>query len=296
MREMRRTRRRRTLTAAFVARVLGSTGYASAQTGSEAPGAAEKLPSPTEAPPYWSHGEARPFASGRAIAGLGFARLALSAGYGKPHWAWAGLEVNAFASPFYTSAQAGLHARLILAELYVAVRRTYSFERGAVPMADSVSRADLESSANKLHYTSLDVDLWGFLPVGSALFVWEIAYIRLLEQPSAMLFFEELQRVVITKEGLLTSKLAPMVRIPIGRQSYVGALAEHLTLWGRSQTLLVVRLGPSFYATLSDHWDLLGFVSWPMYDHDTLGVWVGMYGSGAARYRFATQDHRTSAP
>jgi hypothetical protein len=162
-------------------------------------------------------------------------------------------------------------------------------------MADSVSRADLESAADKLHYTALDVDLWGFLPVGRALFVWELAYTRLLEQPSAMLYFEELQRVVITKDGLLTSKLAPMLRLPLGRQTYAGALAEHLTLWGRSQTL-VVRLGASLYATLSEHWDLLGFVSWPVYDHDTLGAWVGMYGSVAARYRFATQDHRASAP
>jgi hypothetical protein len=295
VREAGRSRHRRALEAVIAALVLGMTGYGFAQTGSTAPIASGNLPLPTEKPPYWSHGEPRPFVSGRALAGLGFTRLALSAGYGKPHWSWAGLEVSAFASPFYATAQAGLHARLVLAELYVATRRTYAFQRGAVPRADSVSRSDLESAADKLHYTSLDVDLSGFLPLGRALFVWELAYIRLLGQSSTMLYFEELQRVVITKDGLLTSKLAPMLRLPIGRQTYAGALAEHLTLWGRSQTL-VVRLGASLYATLSEHWDLLGFVSWPVYDHDTLGAWVGMYGSVAARYRFATQDHRTSAP
>lgn len=47
---------------------------------------------PSPGVPYWSQGRARPFLSGLAIAGVGYGRLALNAGYGKPHWAWAGVE------------------------------------------------------------------------------------------------------------------------------------------------------------------------------------------------------------
>jgi hypothetical protein len=55
--------------------------------------------------PYWSEGRARPFVSGLVVAGVGYGRVAFDAGYGKPHWIWAGVEGTGLITPDYTSMQ-----------------------------------------------------------------------------------------------------------------------------------------------------------------------------------------------
>ena len=241
--------------------------------------------------PCWAKGEPRAFLAGRAIAGSGFGRVALAAGYGKPHWLWAGPEVVGFVSPFYAAWSGGIHVRAAIVDLTILWRRTYSFEFGTLPAARSVSSAELRSSPGRARYYSLDARLSGFLPISRLLIAWEVTYIRPIDLAASPLVYEEAQRIVIGSRGLVTTKLTPMVRVLTARDFYAGLFAEHLSLLGRPDSL-VFRLGPSLYLTLSDHWDAMGFASWPLLGADSLGAWDGMYGAIAARYRFATQEAR----
>lgn len=246
--------------------------------------------------PYWSGGSARPFISGRAIPGFGYGRFALTTGYGRPHWLWAGAEGLATLTPMYTAVQAGLHASLVVVDLMLTIRRTYAFDHTLIPMADSLGSADLNQPGQPAaKSTVIDASLWGLVPYGRWLLTWDLTYVRPLGQASSMLLYEEIQRAVIASEGVVTLKLGPMVNLSASGQVYAGVLAEHLSLLGRNDSL-VFRLGPNVWIELSRHWNLFGYCTWPVHGPDHLGAWSGMYGAGGFLYRFATGESQRQLP
>ena len=228
--------------------------------------------------------------------GLGYGRFALTTGYGKPHWLWAGVEGLGTLTPMYTAAQAGLHLSAVIADLMITVRRTYSFGHSFIPTADSVGSDDLaQANQPNAKSTVLDANLWGFLPCGRWLLTWELTYVRPFDQLPSMLLYEEVQRAVITKDGVVTSKLGPMMNLSTTSQIYIGVLAEHLSLLGRRDSLLL-RIGPNVWVELSRHWNLFGYLTWPVRGPDHLGAWSGMYGAAGFLYRFATGEPRGRLP
>jgi len=249
---------------------------------------------PSDAIPYWSQGKARAFVSGGAIAGLGYGRLALASGYGKPHWIWAGLESSGYLSPFFASFQGGLHASAVIVDLSVNARHTTSFEYGRIAQRDSVSTAELNRNKDKATYDSLDTSLWGFVPYRGMLATWEITYTRPLSLDDSLLF-EEVQRVVVGKQGAFTTKLAAMVQLPSRQPLYWGVLGEQLSLFGRTGKM-VLRLGPSAWARIGDHWDLFGCLTLPVQSPDQLGLWNGSFGYLGVAYAFATGDQGSAPP
>jgi hypothetical protein len=250
------------------------------------PGETEARP----ATPYWSVGPSRPFISGRAHPGFGYARFDLAAGYGKPQWMWVGLDSAGILTPMYAAMQAGLHAKLVFVDLTLMLRRAYAFKHTFIPVSDTV-RADDLNQPGRPSATSdvVDASLAGFIPFHRWLLTWELTYVCPLGLSSAVLLYEEIQRVVITNQGVVTSKVGPMVKLSSTRDLYVGVLAEHLSLVGRKDGL-VIRIGPTLWAKLSKHWDLFGYFTLSVHGPDRLGAWEGMYGAGGFLYRFATGE------
>jgi hypothetical protein len=245
--------------------------------------------SPNPAQPYWSQSRARLFLSGRALAGLGYGRLAFSAGYGKPHFIWAGLDTVGVATPYFASAQAGVQVSLAVAHLSVALRHTASFSHRVIPETDSVDSSDLERGDERARYDVVDSSLWGVVPYRPFLLSWEATYVKPLALEQGTMVYEEIQRAVVTGHGLFTTKLSPMLSLLSSDRLFVGVLGEHLSLLGRSDPL-VVRLGPSVWAQLTNHLELCAYLTWPVVGSDQLGFWDGMYGTVGAVYRFATGD------
>lgn len=245
--------------------------------------------------PYWSREPTRPFLAGRFLAGTGFGRANLSAGYGQPHWIWAGLEGAGTLTPYFGGVQGGLVASVAIVQLSASVRRTNSFSHGFIPVRDSIASGDLtQVGSPKAHYSTFDATLTGFIPYGRLLLGWELTLVRPLHASSA-LTYEEVQRAVMTDRGIVTSKLIPMLRVLRNSPVYAGALVEHLSLLGRDDSL-VLRLGPAFWSQLTDHMELLGCLSWPFLGRDRLGFWDGMYGTMGIVYRFATEETRSHFP
>jgi len=242
--------------------------------------------------PYWAYGNTRLFLSGRAVGGLGFARLALNAGYGKPHWFWAGPEVILAVTPDYLSGQGGLHLSAFVADLTISFRRTSPFQHNWLNVADSIQYSELSrGTGRRATPTLLDASLWGFIPYGQLLLTWELTYVKPFAQSNANLLYEEIQHVVITKDGVLTTKLGPMLAPFESKRFYLGALAEHLSMFGRTNPL-AFRVGPSVWARLTDHAEFALYLTLPVKSPDSLGLWGGMYGSVAVVYRFATQEQQ----
>jgi hypothetical protein len=273
--------------AALVTIVIATT-HANAQSATDS--TTTDTPSIDDALPYWAQGHTRPFVAGQAMAGLGVGRLTLSAGYGKPHFMWGGLEGNGSLTPYYANLQGGLHLSAFIADLYISYRRTYSLTHGLLPNASTVSDDDLDANSNnKVRYDALHAQMWGFIPYRRLLLAWEFACVRPFGQPSNTLLYEEIQRVIITPAGVFSIKATPMIKPSRSLKLYVGVLVEQLALLGRGVEW-VWRLGPSAFVTLGDHWDVGGYLSWPIQSPDRLGFWNGMYGTAAIRYHFATGD------
>ena len=237
---------------------------------------------------YWSKGERRPFISGKASVGLATARLSLAAGYGMPHWFWGGIEASGYVSPYFGAAQGGLHLDALAAELMINLRHTASFEYGPIARVPSVGKNELEQNKNKLGYNSLDVSLWGYLPYRDVLLGWEFTIVRPFNVGDSLIF-EEYQRVVVGQNGVFTTKLSPMARLATKRAVYVGILAEQLSLLGRTKTM-VLRIGPSVWGNLGDHWSVFGCWGVPVRSPDDLGAWIGSYAYLSLAYAFASGE------
>jgi hypothetical protein len=201
-----------------------------------------------------------------------------------------GLDSAGVLSPMYAAVQAGLHAKVVLVDLTLVMRHAYSFDHTLIPVRDSVRADELEQPGRgRARSNVIDASVSGFLPHGRWLLTWELTYVRPLGLSGAELLYEEIQRIVVTNQGVVTSKLGPMVNLASTRDLYVGVLAEHLSLLGRKDGL-VFRLGPTLWAKLSRHWDLFSYFTLPVHGPDRLGAWEGMYGAGGFLYRFATGE------
>jgi hypothetical protein len=249
-----------------------------------------------EKPLYWSEGEPRWFVSGRSLLGLGYGRAALDTGYGKPHFVWTGFEVLGCISPQFGSLQAGLVASALIANLAIHYRTTHSFSHHRVDRADHVSSADLEGSARPLAaYSGIDASLWGFVPYRRFLLLWEVTWVRPTSLSQQELVLEEIQRVVIGRHGVFSTKLGSLFALSSTNNWYVGAFADQLTLLGRSNDF-VLRFGPAMWAQLTDHLEIAVIVAAPVISPDDLDLLTGTYGTAALVYRFASQEPRSAFP
>jgi hypothetical protein len=107
--------------------------------------------------------------------------------------------------------------------------------------------------------------------------------------------YEEMQRIVVGSRGLVTTKLAPMLEVLTENRLYVGFMAEHLSLLGRDEPL-VVRLGPTFWSQLTNHLELGSYLTWAIKSADALSFFDGTYGTVALVYKFATGDKWSHFP
>lgn len=247
-------------------------------------------------PIYWAEGEPRSFIAARGIAGLGYGRAAVDVGYGMPYWKWIGLDAAGILTLDSLSGQAGLRGSWMIAEGFLTVRRTASLTHRAVGAAREVSSETLErNGASGAAYTVIDADLWGCIPFGRFLATWELAWVRPLSLSPGQLVLEEIQRVVVGPEGVVTPKVGINFALTERKKAYLGGMAEYLRLSGRAAGN-VYRLGPAFWWGLTDHLELGGYLTWPVHSPDSLGFMTGMYGSLGLQYQFASGEPRPQFP
>lgn len=236
------------------------------------------------APRSWSEGPARPFLSTRLDGGL-YARAIGAAGWGKPHWMWAGAQGYALTSRDYAAAAFGLRANLLVADLEVDLRRSRPWRhRFLDPLAEHRSSELDAGTRGRAEVTSLDVDLSGVVPTPGGLALWEVMWVRALDAPGGAQLYEEWNRVVQGRDGILFRAL--WMAGLLGDRLRIGPLGEGVALPGRGAA--VWRVGGAGSWKITPRLDVTGFIAFPVASPDRLDFMDALNGSLALRWTWAT--------
>jgi hypothetical protein len=235
---------------------------------------------------YWSDMRVRPFVAGVADAG-GLVRTKLMLGYGKPHWTWGGVEAEGVTTSEVAFSTVRARLALLVADVAIAYRKTWTYRRGWVERERSYTDADL-TRADDLSYHSLDLSLWGLLPVGSGYFDWQLETIHLLGGKRAVDLYEESLRVVMRPPWATATRLGYVQTFMKGKLG-VGVLAEWLWPGPRSS---IYRVGPLVSYAFTPHWDLALLASTVVRSPDSLGPSNRVWGTLRVRFRFALGERK----
>ncbi len=249
------------------------------------------LAAPARGAEPWEQAEPRPFVAGRVEAGL-HGRILAQAGWGKPHWAWAGVQGAALVTPHTAGGEAALRAVLPFLELQVALRRTRSFERPLLTPRASHDDAELEGGHARL--TVLDAGLSGVVPVPGGLAAWELEWLRPLDLPDGAHAFEETWQVAIAPRGAGALRLGWLAG-PLWGRVRLGPFGEAVRLFGREDGT-VWRAGGALVYAIGRHVSLLAFGLFPLRGPDTFGAFTATNGTLAVRYAFASGDPSPGFP
>lgn len=257
-------------------------------------GAAEEAgDTPVEAP--WGSKDAPPsraFLATSIEAGVPYATPAVFAGYGKPHWQWAGLEARASTTTSYASAYAGLHGALPFLDASIGVRDTYSYARSMLDVRRSHPAEDVQGarSANA-RYLTLDLDVNGVVPCPGGYVLFELYATRTLDAPPNRDLFEESLRAIMRTPMAGVGRLAYAGRI---RRWTIGPLGEAAVLPYRAGP--VVRAGLIGGFQWTTHLEALLVLSAPVASPDHLDFLDASSGIIGLRYRWSTGERAPGFP
>jgi hypothetical protein len=226
--------------------------------------AAPPAPRADEPSDPWEAGESRIFLAGRADVGT-FEHVGIAAGYGKPHWTWAGVEARAALGLDFGLVAANLRVALLVGDLWAGLRATRTWQH--VPMPPTVPLEGLADGGGFTYRTG-DLFVSGLVPTPGGHVLWEANLVRFLDAPS-MAIYEEWLKVVCVPPWCGVARLGWVARLRDGALN-VGAGAEWAFLDGRGGQELV-RVGPMVSWRPFPHIQLQGYAYFPLTDPDSLG-------------------------
>jgi hypothetical protein len=273
--------------AAFVALSL-LTSLASAQGSSTGPGdSADRTPLGSVPGSRWSRGTNRWFIASRLDIGFFFLRPRLSAGFGKPHYSWVGVDATPILSTSAVGGYTGVRAEGKYFEARTGTLYQYSFNRSYLPAAPSYGRRDIDVlEGPRAQYWMWDSELELYLPLGA---------VRLRSQTQTVfaggmpddhyLYVDTLW--VVAGPGMT-------VRQQIGiefflRGTNIGITPAAEFLWLDARNTSVVRVGAQLRWLLSDEFEVRTTILPVVYSLDHLGRASGDVLEIALRWRWASK-------
>lgn len=255
-------------------------------------------PPPSELRPvhgYYSAGTPRWFVSARPELGTPYLKPYFSAGYGLPHWFWAGVDVNAIVTAEMTQAYAGVRAASPVLDVAFGARDTWSYRKRFLPARASYTRSDVFAQPLPLaRYWAWEGEVMGVLPLPHSAVITDFVVVRTLDVPRGRYVYDESYRAIIAKPTFAVFRVAAVARLLREDSLKLGPLFEHVFETGRPGG--VVRLGPAVALQLTDHLEAFATLTFPLSSPDRLGLTVGSYGVAGVRFRWATGELRPSWP
>ena len=167
-----------------------------------------------------------------------------SAGYGLPHWIWAGVDVNAISTLEFIQGYAGVRASTPLLDLAFGVRDTLSFGKPFLAPAASFTRDDvLDASGPKARYWAWEAEVVAVAPLPHSALLLDFIAVRTLDVPAQTYVYEESYRAVVAKPLFAVLRIAAVARLMREDALKVGVLTEYVFGTGRDKN--VVRVGPA---------------------------------------------------
>lgn len=271
------------------------------------PGSAEVLSDAvsqvvTKSPPapaadlgYWSRGRARWFLSTRSELGTPYVKPYFSAGYGQPHWLWAGVDVNAIVTPEFLQGYFGVRAASPVLDLAFGWRNTKSFTKPLLEPKASYDREDVLDARNaRARYWAWEAEAVAILPLPHAALVGDFVAVHLLDVPAGRLVYDESYRAVVKGATFGVIRAVAIARVLKEDALKVGLIGE--VVFGTGRDKPVTRLGPVVALQVTDHLEALGGLTLATSTPDALGLSLGAYGVCGLRYRWATGEPAPKLP
>ena len=244
---------------------------------------------------YWSEGTSpRWFVSSKSDLGGLYVKPYFSAGYGLPHWIWAGVDVNAISTLEFGQAYAGVRGSTPIFDVAFGVRDTYSYSKPFLDPRPAFIADDLTGPGKNARYWAWELEVVGAVPLPHSAVLLDYIAVRTLDVPRGKLVYDESYRAIVADPFFQVFRVAAVARLLREDSLKVGVLLELLTSTGRSEN--VFRMGPAFDLQLTDHLEALGTLSVAVSSPDRLGLALGAYGLGGVRYRWATGERSPEPP
>ncbi|HVZ31285.1 MAG TPA: hypothetical protein VG963_02610 [Polyangiaceae bacterium] len=243
---------------------------------------------------YWSVGEPRWFLSTKSDLGL-YAKPYFSAGYGMPHWIWAGIDLNAITTTEMGQIYAGVRAASPVFDVSFGLRDTYSYGRPFLAPRASFSSEQINGATGpNARYWAWEAEAVGFVPLPYSAIMLDAIAVGVLDAPRDRYLYEESYRAVIGDSNYFVLRAATVARVLREDALKVGLLYEWLVGTGRDKN--VFRMGPAAALQLTDHLEAVGTLSVVLHSPDALGIFLGSYGLAGLRYRWATGERAPELP
>lgn len=239
--------------------------------------------------PYWAAGQPRPFAAVVfESAGIG-AKTELDLGFGRPHYLWAGLDIESSFSLRSLSEFAGLKAVAPWGFVRFGPRFVTSFSQKLIVPADVITRAAIDQDAGfRSKYLSLDAEASASipLPVGS-LGLLVTAY-GVLDVVDDFYVFEDSLRVIIDPPFVGRARVSYLAGIGKPSTLRVGGVFEGI--YNPAREMVNLRVGPAVAVSLTHHLEAVGVAAFSVYNPDEIGLAGADLGQIGLRYRWASGD------
>lgn len=245
--------------------------------------------SPLGSPPgaRWSTGRDRWFVSGRIDAGFLFLRPRISAGYGRPHYDWLGLDFVPTIAFSAAGGYAGARMEGRFTQIRTGLLYQYSFNRSFLPAEESYDLFDLDVlDGPRASYFLWDSEIDIYLPV-------EPVRVRYQMQPVVAegipddhyLYFDNLR--VISGRGLTLRQRFGVEFFWPGTS--IGVTPEVEVVWLDARNAFVVRAGGTIRWLLSDEFEVRTSFLPTLASPDQLGRANSDVLEFALRWRWATE-------
>jgi hypothetical protein len=244
---------------------------------------------------YWSDAKPRLFLSTHSELGLPYAKPYFSAGYGTPHWIWAGVDVNAIATPEFWQGYFGLRAATPILDVAFGARDTGSFDKPFITPAPLLTRDLVRAHAGpRARYWAWEAEIVATAPLPHSALVADFIAVRTLDVPAGRYVFEESYRAVVKNPQFFVLRWAAVARLGNENALKLAVLTECVFGTGRGQA--VWRIGPAGALQLTDHLEAVAALTLNVAGPDSLGLVLGAYGVAGLRYRWATGEKKPALP
>ncbi|MEO0321816.1 MAG: hypothetical protein AAF447_02585 [Myxococcota bacterium] len=276
------------------------------KTGDHASG--ESLRSIWPRPTPWSLGRTRGFLAGAFDVGFIYARPRFSAGWGRPHDDWVGVDVNPLLTPNSAGAYGGLRARYGVFDLRVGTRygvaNAGSYLSG--PRQGEVDEYTTREFAIRdgtvASYLSHEAELTLALPAGPGAFVSETSVTYVSRVPTEDIdddgdgnadrfgvdrrVYESTLKIIVDPPWVWRTRLGYVFRFGPAGSLALGLVGE--LVGNPDRELVVFRAGATFRANINARLQLRMAYIPPVIARDNLGRRGGDFGLLSLRYRWAT--------
>ena len=239
--------------------------------------------------PYWTVGHKRWFAAALFDVGGIFAKPEIHLGYGKPYYAWGGIEAWTKVTLDGVSFFAGPRLSIPHFQLRAGGRTFHSTNSHWLVPRQTYSRLQLDQVAPPLsHYGSLEAEMTVDAPLLGGNVALLASVHGLLGVDGNYNVFEDLLHVIVDPPWVVRTRLSYLRSFGRFENMALGAAGEVIYVPNRTAT--TARIGPVVTVSLTHHLQAVAAAMIVIAGRDSLGLSGSDIGQIGLRYRWATGD------